>query len=149
MFAVDFEAQTATCPAGVTTDDHRRVYYDAYKGTTSAFRWPTQCCLACPKKQQCIGDRKSGRNLRLHPQEQQLREAREQWKDPQVREAYRKRSQCERLINQMTRHGGRRARSWGLGAAQLQAHLIAMRCNLQLLAKALAKDACAGGGKSR
>lgn len=33
----------------------------------------------------------------------------------------------------------RRARGLGLGSAQLQAHLIAMRCNLQLLARALAK----------
>ena len=50
-----------------------------------------------------------------------------------------RRSQCERLVNQMTRHGCRRARGWGLGSAQLQAHLIAMRCNLQLLARVLAK----------
>lgn len=139
MFAIDFEAQTATCPAGVTTNDHRRVYYDAYKGTASAFRWPTECCLACPMKQRCIGDRKSGCYLRLHPHEQELRQAREDWKDPRIREAYRQRSQCERLVNQMVRHGGRQARSWGLGAAQLQAHLIAIRCNLQLLARALAE----------
>jgi hypothetical protein len=147
MFAIDFDAQTATCPAGVTTDDHRRVNYAAYQGTSSVFRWPTQCCQACPMKQQCIGDRKSGRTLRLHPHEQELRQARQDWDDPRVRDAYRKRSQCERLINQMVRHGGRRARSWGQGAAQLQAHVIAMRCNLQLLARALAQDSCVKGGK--
>ena len=53
----------------------------------------------------------------------------------EVRRLYRIRSQCERLVNQVTRHGGRTARSFGLGAAQLQAHLIAMRCNLGVLAK--------------
>jgi len=40
----------------------------------------------------------------------------------------------------MTRHGARKARSWGLGKAQLQAHAIAMTCNLKLLAKALARE---------
>ncbi len=30
------------------------------------------------------------------------------------------------------------ARAWGLAAANLQAHAVAMRCNLQLLAEAYA-----------
>ena len=69
-----------------------------------------------------------------------MHQARKDWEDPNTRELYRRRAECERLVNQMTRHGARRARSWGLGSAQLQAHLIAMRCNLQLLARALAAD---------
>ncbi len=74
----------------------------------------------------------------LHAYEAELVAAREDWKRPEVRDAYRVRSQCERLVNQVVRHGGRRARTWGLAAANLQAHFIAMRCNLGLLAQALA-----------
>ena len=96
-------------------------------------------CNACPLRERCCGNRQGGLHVRLHPHEQELRQAREDWQDPQIRELYRRRSQCERLVNQMTRHGCRRARGWGLGSAQLQAHLIAMRCNLQLLARVLAK----------
>jgi len=70
--------------------------------------------------------------------EQDLREARQAWARPEVRQAYRQRSQCGRLMDRMTRHGDRKAAAWGLGAAQLQAHVIAMACNLKLLAERVA-----------
>ena len=136
---VDFEAHTATCAAGITTDDHRRVWSNEYQGYVSAFSWPKQHCAACALRQRCCPNRQGGYHVRLHPYEQQLRQARRDWQDAQVRELYRRRSQCERLVHQLVRHGGRQAHGWGLGSAQLQAHLIAMRCNLQLLARALAR----------
>ncbi|ADO70276.1 uncharacterized protein STAUR_2472 [Stigmatella aurantiaca DW4/3-1] len=77
----------------------------------------------------------------LHPHEKELRDAREAWRDPQVREAYRERSQGERLINEGVRHGGRNARAFGLRAAQLQVHAIALAHNLRLLARTLATQA--------
>jgi hypothetical protein len=138
-FALDFKAHTATCPAGVTTDDRLWVWSNDHRCHTSAFRWPRQSCNSCHLRQRCCGNRQGGQHLRLHPHEQQLRQAREDWQDPEFRKLYRRRSECERLVNQMTRHGARQARGWGLGSAQLQAHLIAMRCNLQLLARALAQ----------
>jgi hypothetical protein len=138
-FALDFEAQTATCPAGVVNNDRLWVWSKDHKCQIPAFRWSKHVCNSCPLRQRCCGNRQGGRQLRLHPHEQQLRQARQDWQNPQVRELYRRRSECERLVNQMTRHGARRARGWGLCSAQLQAHLIAMRCNLQLLAKALAE----------
>jgi len=137
---IDFEALTATCAAGVTTAKHQRVWSAEYQCHVSAFVWPKDTCAACHLRQRCNGKRQGGHRVRLHPHEQELRRARAEWETPQVREQYRKRSQCERLVNQLTRHGARRARGWGQGSAQLQAHLIAMRCNLQLLARALAKD---------
>ena len=82
---------------------------------------------------------KSGNRVVLHQYEQDLRAAREAWQRPEVREAYRKRSECERLVHQVTRHGGRKSRGWGLGAANLQVHVIAMRSNLGMLAKRLAE----------
>lgn len=136
---IDFEAHTATCAAGITTDDHRCVWSSEHKYDVSAFSWPKKQCAACPLRQRCCGDRQGGHHVRLHPHEQELRQARKDWQDPEVRELYRRRSQCERLVNQVVRHGGRRARGWGQGSAQLQAHLIAMRCNLQLLARAMAQ----------
>lgn len=139
-FAIDFDAQTATCPAGVTTDDHVRIWSRDYEADVSAFRWSKHTCLDCPLRQRCTRAGNSRKILRLHPHERQLRQSRADWNDSEVRELYRKRSQCERLVNQMTRHGARRARGWGLGSAQLQAHLIAMRCNLQLLARALSQQ---------
>jgi hypothetical protein len=135
---IDFDAQTATCAAGVTTDTHLRVWSKDFGCQVSAFRWPTQSCNACEFRQPCCGSRQGGKYVRLHAYEQDLRQAREDWQRPEVRDAYRTRSQCERLVNQMTRHGARRARAWGLQAANFQAHAIAMTCNLRLLARALA-----------
>lgn len=79
-----------------------------------------------------------GRVVDLHPQEEELRTARKAWEDPDLRAVYRQRSQVERLIYQVVRHGGRRARAPGLAAATLQVHAIAMCCNLQILAQHLA-----------
>ena len=73
----------------------------------------------------------------LHPYEQELRRAREEFSRPEVKKAYRLRTQCERLVNQLTRHGARTARAFGLKAAQLQGHLIAVTENLRLLAQRL------------
>ena len=137
-FDIDFEANTVTCPGGVNADERLWVWSKEHHCHTTALRWSEQACNSCRLQNQCCGERTSGRYLRLHPHEQTLRQAREDWQEPEVREKYRRRSECERLVRQMSRHGARRARSWGLGKAQLQAHLIAMRCNLQLLAQALA-----------
>ena len=135
---LDFEAHTATCAAGVTTDTHLRVWSKDHACQVSAFRWPKQICNVCELRQPCRGSRQGGKYIRLHPYERDLRQAREDWQRPEVRDVYRTRSQCERLVNQLTRHGARRARSWGLKAANFQGHAIAMTCNLRLLAKALA-----------
>lgn len=79
--------------------------------------------------------RKTGRVLDLHPHEQELRAAREAWKATDVGREYRERTQCERLISQVIRHGGRQARAWGQDAANLQVHAVVMRCNLERFAR--------------
>ncbi len=137
---IDFLAQTATCAAGVTTTDHEMVWSSEHQVHVSAFKWPKQTCRDCELREACCGKRQGGHRVRLHPYEQELRQAREDWSRPEVRAAYRRRSECERLVHRATRHGARRARSWGLAQAQLQAHAIAMTCNLKLLAKALAQE---------
>lgn len=154
-FDIDFTAMTATCPNGMTTSASERVESaEPYM----RFRWPLEVCSICPLREGCLrssrkkaGDSaddtkpkrpgrppKAGRVLDLHPHEQELRAAREAWADPEIRREYRERTQCERLISQVVRHGGRQARAWGQEAANLQAHAIVMRCNLELLARNLA-----------
>lgn len=128
-FAVDFERNAATCPAGVTTTDSTRT------PSTGGLRfvWPAKACEGCPLRERCCGA--SGRRLLLHPKEQALREAQAAWLRPEVRTTYRARTRFERLVNELTRHGARRARAFGLRAAQLQVHLIAATNNLRLLAR--------------
>jgi len=132
------EARTATCANGVVTDDIRLVWSSEHDVHVPLIAWPKASCDACPLSARCRGKDTGRRRMMLHPYEDELRAAREAWSRPEIRGLYRTRTQCERLVNQITRYGGRQARAFGLQHAQLQAHAIAMASNLRLLAKALA-----------
>lgn len=136
-FQFDLVAKTATCPEGVLTDRMRLVWSSDAGVHVPKFSWPKAACDACPLSAACRGKRTDGQVVLLHPYEADLRKAREQFAQPEVRAQYRARTQCERLMNQIVMHGGRTARAFGLVAAQLQAHCIAMTSNLKLLAAAL------------
>jgi hypothetical protein len=131
-FALNLSDGHATCPQGVRVEMRTGKRGDRY------FRWPVKVCRDCPLRSACFGKTDCSRAVRLHEHHEELQAIRERWKQPEVRESYRERSQCERLINETVRRGGRQATAWGLQAAVLQAHTIAISCNLALLAKALA-----------
>jgi hypothetical protein len=135
---VNLDAGTAVCANGV---EARKLGYRKFPGhavPVPTYYWPKDTCAVCTCEEQCCCENHRGlRLIRLHLYERELRASRATWQRPEIRESYRARSQCERLVNQITRHGGRRARAWGLGTANLQAHSIAMRCNLELLARRL------------
>jgi len=146
--AIDFETWTATCAAGVPTTTCTWNRSREHHALVRRFCWPKTTCDACSLSEPCRGKSPRGKYIKLHPYEQELRAARRRWDEPDVRQAYRVRTQCERLVNQITRHGGRKARAFGLAAANLQAHVVAMRCNLDLLARALANRDRAAGGRA-
>ncbi|MBU1072113.1 transposase [bacterium] len=135
---INFESWTMTCHANVTTSTWTWAPSVEHGVHVRRFRWPKEACNGCPLREACCGKTYGGHGVKLHPYERELREAREEWKRPEVKEQYRVRSQCERLVNEPIRHGGRQARAFGLGAANLQAQVIVLRCNLGLLARKLA-----------
>jgi hypothetical protein len=137
-FAIDFEREVATCPAGISSSDVMQSWSSDYGASFQVFKWSKESCGACPLSSRCRGASTQPRRLALHPYEAELRNAQAQWADPQVRQAYRLRSQTERLVREMTRRGGRQAPAWGLQSAHLHAHLIAMANNLALLSRAQA-----------
>ena len=136
-FEIDFAADAALCPNAVLSERFTTV--QANGGPSRRYAWPRQQCDRCPVAERCLSPGRRSRTLLLHPDEEEQRAARRNWERPEIRAEYRTRSQCERLVNQLTRHGGRKARAWGLGFAQLQAHAIAAVCNLGLLAKTYAE----------
>ena len=97
-FAVDEQAGTVTCPAGVTRTipPGRHVVFGA-------------ACRACPLRARCTTS-KSGRALSLTPHDQLLRAARADWAaDIGVREDYMAhRPNVERVIAQVATWRGRR-----------------------------------------
>jgi hypothetical protein len=137
-FTIDLDAKTASCPNEALACTREVIWSNKYKKLVTRFLWARSDCDNCPVRAQCLGKGSRSKRLALHPYERELRQARADWTDPSVRQAYKQRSQHERLINRLTRHGARQARAFGLGNAQLQAHSIAMTVNLTLLAKQLA-----------
>jgi hypothetical protein len=136
---VDFGARTVTCANGVVTGNIRLVWSSDHNVHVPHVAWPKAACDACPLSASCRGKNQDGRRMLLHPYETELRGAREAWRDPETRALYRMRTQCERLVHQATRYGGRQARAFGIRHAQLQVHAIAAASNLRLLATALAR----------
>jgi len=125
-FAIDFEMGVATCPNGEVATGYKDV--EANGGLCRNYKWSRTSCDGCPLSEKCLGKNRRTRNLLLHPDEEEQRRSRDQWRKPEVRRLYRVRAQCERLIARVIRHGGRRARACGLQAAQLQVHAIAAAC---------------------
>jgi hypothetical protein len=97
-FAVDEQAGTVTCPAGITRTipPGRHVVFGA-------------ACRTCPLRSRCTTSR-SGRVLSLHPLDHLLRAARAAWAaDTGLREDYaRHRPNVERVIAQVATFRGRR-----------------------------------------
>jgi hypothetical protein len=146
-FDIDFDRMVATCPGGLSTAAWKPAKQSGE--VTQAFFWlkgsesECMCSETCPvhKPRKGKGGKQStpSRRLLLHPQEQKLRTVRADWEQPEVRQRYRQRSQGERLINEMTRRGARRANAWGIDNARLQAYCIAAVNNLKLLSRKLAE----------
>lgn len=130
-FAIDWEAQTATCPQGkVSRSWHERVG----KGKpVIQVRFSTRDCAACLTRSQCTRSKSSGRVLTLKPQAQYeaLEAARQRQKTPAFRERYKTRAGIEGTISQGVRAFElRRARYIGLAKVRLQHIATAAAINL-------------------
>jgi len=110
-FAVDEDAGTVTCPAGVTRpmSKTRTVTFGA-------------ACAGCPLRARCT-TAKDGRSMTVHPHENLLRAARAQARTDDFKKAYPTRSAIERIISWTATQNGRRVRLRYLGAAKNDAWL--------------------------
>jgi len=138
-FQIDVDADSVICPAGKPSDG--QTWHKGNRGMKQRVHWwAAKTCDGCPMFGACRTDNNLRRTIKLETYEKEILASRELWKDPDLRHDYRRRSPGERLVNSMTRRGGRKAAAWGLRTANLQAHLIATVVNLRLLAEALAKE---------
>lgn len=135
-FAIDFDAMRATCPGGVVTTEWK--LGKERDDSVPMFIWPKDSAATCACASTCPVHRERRRHLKLHPQERELREIRAEWEKPEMRRRYRRRTEGERLMREITRRGARRAGAWGLDNASLQAHCAGGVNNLRLLARRLA-----------
>ena len=110
-FAVDEDAGTVTCPAGITRPmtKTRTVTFGA-------------ACAGCPLRGRCT-TAKDGRSMTIHPHEDLLRAARAQARTPEFKQAYPTRSMVERIISWTATQNGRRVKLRYIGAAKNDAWL--------------------------
>jgi hypothetical protein len=127
-FAIDSEAGSVTCPAGVTV-----ALRPVTGGRVASFG---MACAACPLAARCTGA-KEGRSISVGPHEAQLTRARAAGRDPAWKADYRaNRPKVERRIAHLMRrkHGGRRARVRGRPKVAADFCLLAAAVNLARLA---------------
>jgi len=128
-FAIDIEAATVTCPAGLTVPLRAR-RSRAAEATFGA------ACAACPLAARCT-TAKAGRTITVGPHEASLVRARAARGDPAWLADYRAtRPKVERRIAHLVRrhHGGRRARVRGRPKVAADFALLAAAVNLARLA---------------
>jgi hypothetical protein len=128
-FRFDFQARTATCPAGATAPIR-----GGKNGMRYTVRFPTASCRACPLREQCIApSRRYGRTLGLHQSEPLLQDLRDLKQTPQGRARLRERVAVEHALAHVTARQGPRARYVGVRKNQFDARRIATIVNLHQL----------------
>jgi IS5 family transposase len=127
-FVVDLEADTVTCPAGVTVSIRRH-------GDGGGMAKFAGACTSCAMRAQCT-NAKEGRSIAVGPNEAVLARARVRQQDPDWVADYRAtRPKVERKIAHLMRrkHGGRRARVRGRVKVAADFSLLAAAVNLARL----------------
>jgi hypothetical protein len=128
-FAIDLDAKTVTCPAGVTVPIRPATGRHAGAARFGA------ACRTCPLAAQCT-TAGQGRTITIGPHEARLAAARIRQADPAWKADYRAtRPKVERKISHLMRrrHGGRRARVRGLLKVAADFALLAAAVNLARL----------------
>jgi hypothetical protein len=129
-FAIDLQAQTVTCPAGIIAPI--RAATGRHAGTARF----GAACRACPLAAQCTRA-PGGRTITIGPHEARLAAARTRQQDPAWKADYQAtRPKVERKIGHLMRrrHGGRRARVRGQAKVAADFALLAAAVNLARLA---------------
>ena len=128
-FAIDLDADTVTCPAGVTVTIRRNGDGDGIASFADA-------CADCPLRANCT-NAAGGRSISVGRHELRLAEARAQQHDPDWAADYRAtRPKVERKLSHLMRrkHGARRARVRGRRKVDADFNLLAAAHNLARLA---------------
>jgi hypothetical protein len=104
-------------------------------------------CMACPRQEACTAVPQHGRTVRRHPQEDLIRQHREQMAQPETKALYRQRAATIELVfaDLKTHRNLGRLNGRGLQRARIQVKLMALAYNLVALQKrpSNAKQGCA------
>ncbi len=123
-----------TCPAGQTTRYFRRNRDDQGR-PIKRFWFDRADCQVCPLFARCVHSSSYGRTITIHYHEALFQDARRKQKTDDFDEAYSLRSEVERKIAELMRHGLRQTRYIGTPKTALQGYWTAAAVNLKRLFK--------------
>lgn len=123
-FGIDLVGKRATCPAGITTEQYTG---SVEKGWLFHFG---KACQDCPLRAQCTRAQ-GGRQVRTHPQEELLREARAFQQTAAGRQVLRERVAVEHGLARLSHLGIGQARYVGREKTRFQVLLAATIANLR------------------
>jgi hypothetical protein len=130
-FEIDLAAQTITCPQGhgVTGQPAR----DRQGRDILKFTFQRPVCAVCPLFEACVRSHATGRTVTTHAHEAELHQARARQATEEFKTLYPTRSQVERKIAELARHGLRATRYVGARKRQLQRLWTGAAVNLKRL----------------
>ena len=141
QFAIDLKARTVTCPGGVTTGK-----YSADQEGGMLFHFGS-ACADCPLRVQCTAA-KGGRQIRVHPQEALLQQARAFQQTAAGRQALRDRVVAEHRLARLGQLGVGQARYLGRKKTRFQVLIAATIANLRWTWNWAAAQALSAGPRS-
>jgi transposase len=150
-FAIDWEAQTVTCPQGTHSKGWKPTH-DRHGNPVVYITFAREDCLACPVRTACTRSKTSGRSLTVRPQVQHeaIQAARAHQKTPEFKQAYAVRAGVEGTLSQgVALSGLRRSRYIGCARTHLQHIITAAALNLVRVMDWLAEVPRAGTRTSR
>jgi hypothetical protein len=137
-FQIDVEQKRVSCPAGHTTT---RYTCHTEKSTRSdkkrrvmTFKFDAATCRQCPLYKQCVkGNNGQGRTVRIHPLENELREARAFAQTDNGKQLLARRVVAEHRLARLIQLGARQSRYFGRKKYAFQLALIAAVANFTLI----------------
>jgi len=134
MFHYDREANTLTCPAGVTV---KQTFTD-YQHRLRIFHFPMPACGACARRTECTNSKDGRRSVGISDSNEDLREAEVYNRTAAFQADMKLRPPIEGKLSELTRyHGLRRARYRTLVKVRLQCYFTAAAVNIKRWIKLL------------
>jgi transposase len=134
MFHYDREANTLTCPAGVTV----KQTFTEYQHKLRIFHFPMPACGACARRTECTTAKDGRRSVGISDSNEDLREAEAYNRTEAFKADMKLRPPIEGKLSELTRyHGLRRARYRTLVKVRLQCYFTAAAVNIKRWIKVL------------
>lgn len=146
-FVEDSDRRRVTCPAGQTSHYRQR----DPRGHGWRYRFKQTTCQGCPLLSRCMDHPVQGpfgRTVSKSDYEAEYRQARQKATTPAYQAVRAEHPKVERKLSELlNRHGGRRARYWGMDQVLIQELMGGLATNVKRMVRLLCAPTAAGAGE--